>query len=151
MIYICVICDKLLCHKYYHFGISVNFLAAMIFFHPCQGKLITGRRIHLTYYGLSRSRMFTYKSIHQQTCFMAEVLELIYFSLICEIYDTSFISNVYVGKFRRKLNVVCTVHLIAVCRWPKRCTILISNFYSTVFSCSTCFERIYPFNIRSTA
>ena len=27
-------------------------------------------------------------------------------------------------------------------RWPTRCTILIINFYSTVFSCSTCFERI---------
>ena len=27
-------------------------------------------------------------------------------------------------------------------RWPTRCTILINNFYSTVFSCSTCFERI---------
>ena len=37
---------------------------------------------------------------------------------------------------------VCTVHHIAMCRWPTRCTVLINKFYSTVFSCSACFERI---------
>ena len=29
----------------------------------------------------------------------------------------------------------------AMCRWPMRCTVLINNFYSAVFSCSTCFEQ----------
>ena len=44
------------------------------------------------------------------------------------------------GHFRQ-FDVMCTVRHIAMCRWPARCTVLINNFYSTVFSCCTCFER----------
>ena len=36
---------------------------------------------------------------------------------------------------------VCTMHHTAMCRWPTRCTVLINNFYSTVFSCCTRFEQ----------
>lgn len=63
---------------------SFNFLATTTLLQPCQGMLITGRRFYVARDNLSRSRIFTY---HKQTYFMAEVRELIYFSLICEILN----------------------------------------------------------------
>ena len=54
--------------------------------------------------------------------------------------------NIYhstVSNIPEESDVVRTVHHIAMCRWPKRCTVLINNFlFHHFFSCSTCFERI---------
>ena len=46
------------------------------------------------------------------------------------------------NKLMGQFDVVCNVHHIAMRRWPTRCTVLINNIYSTIFSCTTCFERI---------
>ena len=54
-------------------------------------------------------------------------------------------------KITDKFDAVCTVHHIAMCRWPTRCTILINNFLFHSFFLLYMFRTNYSLFIRSTA